>query len=195
MKHGSLLAICWVGLLVGATPALAADIVLTQEGYGNGRIDGVAFPLSHFVMTAYANTAERRTEGFGYWLPHSAASIDIDGLGTFHFLIATRTFVNSSHASVGFGRYGLFEGDLFDGPTNAQFAAWDMLSPVGPVSGGGVLLQWDPDHGDVLTTGGILEFDFRLNVPVTFSATVPASASVGPFAATVLVVQRRRRLS
>ncbi len=75
--------------------------------------------------------------------------------------------------TVGFSREpGAGGADLFNGPSHAQFATWDMLSPIGPISGSGYLLQWH--YSPIDTTGGILIFNDD-TCDATFTAALPTT--------------------
>ena len=102
----------------------------------------------------------------GYQLAIDSASITINGLGTYQFLEPTYVFVNNMNEIAGFGQNNV---DLFDGPTTASFANWNMLSSIGPLSGLGTLTQWTSHP--VLTTGGTLTFQHETN-STTFQATI-----------------------
>lgn len=170
--------------------ALAAPIEFEHLGSGSGTIDGVAFSAT-FAITAVGNTNDRQDLGFAFFIDHTSAEINIDGVGLFSFVSGTRTFVNNSAHSVGFSRAGFGGADLFNGPTNAAFGSWDMLSSIGPISGGGELLQWGIE--DVVTSGGILFFD-DFFTDVRFTATVvPAPASLTLLSITGIALTRRRR--
>ena len=150
-----------------------------------------------FVITATGDTDDREARPFGFSTEHESASIEIDGVGTFDFISATRTFVNNDFGTVGFSRAGGGASDLFNGPHGQpDFETWDMLNSIGPLSGDdGVIITWDRDP--VETTGGILVIDEEFDVSVTFTATVvptaPSIALLGPAALLVTRYARRRR--
>jgi hypothetical protein len=157
----------------------AAPINFIHEGFGSGTLDGVAFSAA-FTITAVADTSDRNQLVFGgapygWDIEHTSAAIDIDGLGSFDFITGTRTFVNNDGPVVGFSRSNDDGGsDLFNGPTDAAFAAWDMSTSIGPISGLGILLQWGTPFENILTTGGVLYFDHadHAEIDVRFTATI-----------------------
>jgi hypothetical protein len=107
-----------------------------------------------------------------------------------------RTFVNNGSRTVGFSRAGPTGSDLLDGPTTAVFGSWDMLSSIGPISGPGILIQWN--WPAVLTSGGTLYFyDNDLgNMSTTFTATItpePSSLALLGLAAVLGLASRRSR--
>ena len=128
-------------------------LTFIHEGVANGTLDAVPFGDSAFTITAVGDV--RSSYSSGWFMDHTAASIAIDGLGSFDFITGTRTFVNNNSEIVGFSRAGSSGSDLFNGPTNSVFSTWDMLSGIGPVSGTGSVLQWANDP-QIVTTGGIL---------------------------------------
>ena len=133
-------------------------LTFVHEGNGSGTLGGNPFAALDFVIAAVGDTGDRDLYSSGWFIDHLSASISIDGLGDFELLTGTRTFVHNNHQTVGFSRAGINGADLFDGPTDAQFATWDMLNPIGPISGSGSLMQWT-NIPQINTTGGILAFD------------------------------------
>ncbi len=129
------------GICLAAVSATNADAFrLTHSGHASGRLAGVEFPDSAFVIEATADTADRQLqEGGAFVLVHASASISIKGVGSFEFVTATQTFVNNEFKVVGFSVENAF--DLFDGPSNEAFATWDMLTSIGPISGDGFVIQ------------------------------------------------------
>ena len=162
-------------LFASVVDSSAAAITFTHEGSGSGTIGDIVFTNLDFVITATGDTSDRQSFGSGYSIDHAAASIWIAGLGTFDFLSATRTFVNNSSSVVGFSREGIGGQDLFNGPHDSQFSAWDMLSGIGPVTGEGSLLQWyaSPDPDAIQTEAGILEFANTASYVVFEAAMAP----------------------
>lgn len=174
----------------------AMPIQFNHSGYGSGTLDGVPF-AAFFTIEASADTSNRVAFGTGaFSLDHLFASIDIEGLGVFDFLTATRTYVNNRIRSVGFGRAG--GADLFNGPTGAStFGAWDMLTSVAPIGGAGSLVQWA--LLPVQTSGGELYFDPQNPMRSGFSAIV-AVAVPAPGTGLMLILglvclESRRRSS
>lgn len=159
-----------IGFLCISISAQASTITFIHEGSGSGTIDGTPFDAS-FTITAIGDTSSRGSFGFGFWIDHTSAIIDIDSVGSFSFITGTRTFVaQGADATVGFSRAGIFGLDLFNGPTDdAAFSTWDMLTSIGPVSGSGDLSQWS--SSDVMTDGGTLFFDTQ-DTDVRFTASV-----------------------
>jgi hypothetical protein len=158
-------------ITLSISAADADTIRLTHAGHASGRLAGVDFPDSAFVIEATADTADRQAmEGGTFVLVHDAASISIKGLGTFDFITPTQTFVNNEVAVVGISVENAF--DLVDGPFDEVFATWDMLGSIGPISGDGIVLQWMTE--DVITSGGVLVLNDGTPV-ITFTAEVANS--------------------
>jgi len=126
-----------------------------------------------------ADTANRVAFGLccGWSLDNASASISIAGMGNFAFTSGTRTFVNNTDSSVGFSRAGLGGSDLFDGPTDAAFATWDLLTSIGPISGTGSLMQWT--LSPVTTNAGTLVFGNEDSGTI-FTATLGGAAVPEP---------------
>ena len=162
-----------VALLFMSASTVHADILeITYSGSGSGTLNGAPFSNLDFVITAFVDTDDRDSPIAGVFvIEHIVASIQIDSLGTFDFLVPTLHFVNNNIGSVGFSRAGPKPTDLFSGPSDAAFETWDMLEPIGPISGNdGWLLQWD-NFSEVVTTGGVLIFDEETSIPTTFTAS------------------------
>ena len=201
-----ILAVTFALSALFAPRSFADPITLSFQGVGGGSIDGRPFSNAAFTISGIGDTVNRQALADDLFsLLHNSASISIAEVGTFIFLVPTRTFIRQfpdAHAGlVGFSRGdGL---DLYDGPTSPLLATWDMLSSIGPVSGTAVLLQWEGDSGapDVLTTGGVLRFN-RTQSPAVFTATAGAAVVPEPgtlalvtlgLAATRIATRQRRR--
>jgi hypothetical protein len=161
---------------LAASAVSASPITMIHDGSGSGTIDGVSFTSVNF--------------GSGWFIDHTSASINIAGVGTFDFITPTRTFVNNNIPLVGFSRAGISGSDLFNGPGNAEFASWDMTTSIGPLSGGGNLIQWGSE--DVMTSGGVLFFADGFT-DAQFTAIVPAPASLALIGLAGITATRRRR--
>jgi PEP-CTERM motif len=159
-----------------ASSALSTPITFTHTGTGSGSLEGTSFTDRAFTITSTADTDARQAieGGRGYFVLNSSSSIDIEGLGSFSFLVPTSTFVSTRSHIVGFTFFSDDSGDLYDGPRDDIFATWDMLSSIGPVTGTSSLFQWD--LAPVLTSVGTLYFADG-DTSGTFTASI-ASASV-----------------
>lgn len=185
-----------VGLAVSASAANAAMITFIHTAVdGSGTLDGVEFIRKDITITAVGDTVARVDIPDGYAIQHISASITIQDVGTFDFLVPTRTYVNNGTETAGFSRStdgGAFGTDLVDSGQDPSLAAWDMLSSIGPVPGSGGFLQWSLE--DVLTSGGVLFFNNNSGLGGTFEAIViPAPASAAALGFAGLAVIRRRR--
>lgn len=137
--------------------AMAVPITFIHTGTGSGSVGATNFTNADFVITAVGDTtAQSAVSATVFFIDHTSAQIDIAGVGVFTFTAGTRTFVNQGSPIVGFSRAGAGGSDLFNGPVDAQFATWDLLTGIGPVVGTASLLQWDA--GDITTSGGVLIF-------------------------------------
>jgi len=183
------LAIAFSLLALVMAEAPAGILMFTHDGNGSGTLAGSSFTASDFVITAVGDTDDRQSFGNGWWIDHISASISIDGLGDFDLLTGTRTFVNNARSTVGFSRAGN-SADLFNGPTNAVFDTWDMLGPIGPISGSGSLMQW-ANTPLINTTGGILFFNTDPDVSATFTA-IPEPATICLVGLGGLLLRRRK---
>ena len=185
-----------VGLAATASAANAAMITFIHTAVdGSGFVGSTEFIRKDITITAVGDTTARVDLLGGFAIQHISASITIEDVGTFDFLVPTRTYVNNETEAAGFsrsadgGENGL---DLVDSGQDPSLAAWDMLSSIGPVSGDGGFLQWAAQ--DVLTSGGVLFFNNNSGLGGTFEAIViPAPASAGVLALAGIGFARRRR--
>jgi|GEM_PF-2347627 len=175
---------------VAGTTAHAALVTFSWSGSGTGSFAGVAFN-SNYTITAIGDTDNRQVfDATTYWIEHSApATIAIEGVGSFDFLVATRTRSVQFNAAAAFALGGQFGRDLAFGPIGGV-SGWDMLTSFGPASGSGSLIQW---YGGVQTTGGLLRFDDQFNRPMTFEANVVPAPSVLALLGFAGLRARRRR--
>jgi len=186
-------------MMLFAICSYADTITMTHTGLGSGSIGTTTFTDAAFTITDIGDTGNRQSFTGGFFIDDTSASINIAGLGTFNFTTGTRTFVNNGSEEVGFSRATTTGFDLFDGPANGAFAAWDMLSSIGPISGTALLQQWTgASFPDVDTNGGVLVFD-TMTSDTTFTATVnnavPEPSSTVPLAIGclgIVAVARRR---
>ena len=188
----SVRAVKWapmIALLALLRVQATADILTFEhQGSGSGTLAGQPFPTSSFLITATGDTAARQGYSGGWSIDHISASIQIAGLGTFGILTPTRTFSEYAGNLVGFSRAGILGDDLFNGPVDPAFGTWDMLTPIGPITGPGGVLQWSLIP-QIDTTGGILIFNDGPST-ATFTA-IPEPAALSLLGALGLVLRRR----
>lgn len=158
LRKGAVAIVAAVGLAASSGAALAAGVTFVHDGsFGSGTLDGAPIGPAGFSIVATADTANIQDLGGIFSLDHASASITISGLGTFDFVSPTRTFVNNGSNTVGFSRAGGGGLDLFNGPTNGAFGAYDLSTSIGPIGGAGNILQWT--SSDIVTSGGVLNLD------------------------------------
>ena len=97
--------------------------------------------------------------------------------------------MSNTYQGGGLSRVSVNQADLLWGTTDVQFATWDMLGPIGPISGPGRLLQWSMTPL-IDTTGGVLIFDDG-DYNVTFTAT-PEPTTLLLFGLGGLMLRRKR---
>ena len=163
-------------IILAPVTAMAAPVIFTHSGMGSGSLGGVSFDSSSFTITAYGDTDNVNSSSIfaDFFTDHDSAFINIDGTGTYEFLIPTQTFVYGDRVA-GFGWYNNISDeigmDLFTGPTDyVGYDGWEMQTSIGPLTGIGIISQWT--FADVNTSGGILILDNSSTGGATFSATV-----------------------
>ena len=178
-----------VALLVLTSAEAPADILtFLHAGNGSGTLDGIPFSASDFLITAIGDTDDRHETSGGWHIHHTSASISIEGVADVDFVTPTSHFVNNTLQLVGFGHDDA--GDLFNGPDDPLFSNWDMLSPIGPITGQGILLQWGI-VGGVNTTGGILFFDDGTTDAIFSAVPEPGTLAIFVVGGMGLIVRRR----
>jgi len=177
-------------LAASATSAFAVPITFIHTGTGSGSIGEVPFANAAFTITSIADTDSRESVDDVFSIQHSSSVIDIDGVGTFAVTSGTRTFVAQINALVGYSRPPIDGLDLYNGPNDAAFSSWDMLSSIGPIVSGAELLQWGVE--EVATSGGILDFQ-NSSTQGSFQAIVvpePASWALAAIGLAALCIGR-----
>ena len=170
--------------------AHATPILFIHTGSGSGSLDGVSFDNAAFTITSYADTDDRDSYSAGYFIHHLSSMIEIEGVGVLNLVTATRTFVNNNSSIVGYSRSS--GADLFNGPVNAAFNVWDMLSSIGPIFGNASLLQWT--LSDVVTDQGVLIFDSGSSNASFQAITIPTPHALMLLGAGLLMFSLRKKI-
>jgi len=173
MKRLILLAAC----VSASASVFAQQIVFRHEAQLSGTLAGVPFGPTTVVVRAVGDMSNRQSFSNGFVIDNNSTSADIHGVGVVDFVSPTRTFVNHALQAVGIGRSSQSFLDIMNGPIDSNFATWDMLSAIGPITGNGAAFNWD--QGDFMTSGGVLDVTSG-NVTITFGAS-PCDSSGTPF--------------
>ncbi len=172
--------------------ALGHFVEFRHTGFGSGTLDGVPFGPTTFTLIGHGNNDSRTSFFGGFSVAHDHSHVMIEGLGMFDFQVPTRTFVSNTNKIVGFSRAFGPGFDLINGPTDNAFTFWDMMLPIGPISGDdGKIIQWVA--GDMQTSGGILVLQDATDVPMTFEMTMVPTPGVAALLALCVLAPRRRR--
>jgi hypothetical protein len=154
-------------LVALASSGLSQTLYSSVQSTASGSLNGVPFASTPFTISVAWDVAAVQLVGSNiYSVDHSAASIEITGLGTYTFTTATRTFNNQNVPVAGFSRAS--GADLVNGPYDQAFASWNLATPIGPLVGTANIIQWGA--GDIMTSGGVLILDNASSVPCTFVA-------------------------
>lgn len=190
--RSSVLAIVLVAGLASAAPAAQIQYIFT--GLGTGSIGQTSFTRAKFTIISNADTSGIFSSGTLSQVNASSATIDIEGVGSATFLIATRVFLNkpfSGNATVGFSRTDATGGlDLYDlrGPElNTYNLANEFAQTPLPVS---FIGQWT-NNPAAQTTLGLVNITSATDG--TFAAVIPAPGAVAALGLAGLVATRRRR--
>jgi hypothetical protein len=184
-------------LLLSLSTGLGSLLNITHSTIGSGSIGALSFTNASVTISELADTSNRvelTTPGIsGFSIDDLSATISISGLGQFHLTSPTRTFVNNTFGVVGFSRSGASLTDLLDGPNAGAFFSWDMLSPIGPITGDGEFVQWTgTELPPVTTDAGVLIFS-DASPDVTFQVMLvpePSAAALLSLALIGLAMKR-----
>jgi hypothetical protein len=157
----------FAGTVTFSAVVSGASITFTDATTATGTIGSTSFTDDSITIWAIADTSAIQSDSQGFFVNNTSASVTISGIGTFSFSSGTRFFVSNTGQEVGFSRAGISGSDLIDGPINPAFSSWNMLTSIGPFTGGGGILQWD--LSPVLTSGGTLVL--ANNAPVAEPST------------------------
>lgn len=144
----------FAGTVTFSAVVSGTSITFTDITTATGTIGSTSFTNDSITISAVADTSAIQSDSQGFFVNNTSASVTIGGVGTFSFITGTRFFVNNTGQEVGFSRAGISGSDLIDGPINPAFSSWNMLTSIGPFTGGGGILQWE--LSPVLTSGGTL---------------------------------------
>lgn len=183
-KRSSLRAfkgLCGAIILAASSIAtVASPITFLHSGTASGSLDGVAFGVTAFTITAIADTDNIVSPAAGVLaVEHDFASISIGGGPDLEFVTNTQTFFNDNVDVVGFQTLDGGILDLFDGPLGAAaLDGWDLASTLGTVSGLGVLLQWSAVN--TIVTDGLSNFSLHFGFQYTTSTFESEAGAVTP---------------
>lgn len=174
-------------LTAGAVFASPISIVFTLSG-GTGTLDGTAFTSSEITVTATADTDDSgnvvNPPNDVWYVPNSSVTIDIDGLGSFDFLIDTYSYANHGNGATGLSGFGTMPGEGFSLMFTQDFGTSNYRydTTFAKETGTNAFVNWSLNL--VQTTGGFLEFDPSIPaVPASFEvvdiAPVPVPLPAG----------------
>lgn len=184
-----------------ASDLYAAPIQFTYTSVSSGTIGELSFASVDVTIVAHGDTSNRQELGDdGYYVEHAAASVVLDGIGTFEFLTNTQTFISTDGEYLAFMRSPPQSRNLVAMLLAPAAEPWDMQKSFGPVVGGptigtGVFMQWTIDP-PIMTSGGRLQFFGPRGPTGTFQATVvpePSTIALGALALVGLLAFPRRR--
>jgi len=161
---------------------------------GSGTIGSTPFTNQPITITANGDTSNVVPSSSSYVLKADTASVTIGSLGPYKFV--TGLEFGASHTPGIAALIVVFRADppnvdLVDGPSftsssanYAAVAAWQMTTPIGPLSSQGTVNGWNPADCNVgppcsppitpITTnaGDMVVFDSAKAITLTFSATM-----------------------
>ncbi len=176
--------------------AMAGSITYTESFTASGTVNGTPFDtVVSFTMTADPSQVFGNCDGVGglYCTPNGTAGVTIQGIGSGTFTNQFFVFDNQSLAVAGFSAIGVE--DIVD-LSNSAFAAYDLKSPIGPLS---ATFFFTDDGVQLGSSLGNIVFNSFSGTP-TFTAseggTTPEPGSFALLGSGVLgfAVRIRRRL-
>jgi hypothetical protein len=162
-----------VAFFLMSAPASASPITYTEVVTASGSLGASSFTDELVTLTATADTADVVALAGKNVVQTLSATVDVAGVGSGSFLIPTRMFVNlgTSVAGLGSGTVATPGLDILD-VSNSAFAAYDLTTAIGPLSGVAFFNAGTP----FLTTAGNLSFTAA--GPATFTATLDDQTAV-----------------
>ena len=139
-------------LLCGATQAKAGSITYTVQDTASGTLGASSFTDALVTVSFTGNTANVYG-GSGFWeIDLGTASVNIAGTGSALFTDAMFVFDNQGAVAAGIADHSS-GGSVLD-TYNSAFGSYDLMSAIGPLSGG-VYFRPDLSYG---TDAGLLHF-------------------------------------
>jgi hypothetical protein len=174
-------------------------ITFIHQGSGSGSLNGVAFAITPFVITALGDTSNRVDFGSSIFaITHHSARIELVGIGIFDLSTMTRSWVAQQIQRVGLERATGSGADLVDGPDNttfAEFASWDMTTSIGPSYGSVSTVRWGSPFSEVNTSGGVLVFSDGTHAGAFTAIVTPEPSSLCLCIGSIVLLGIRRRKS
>ena len=167
-----------LALAASALPAAhAGGITYTVRGVGSGTLDNQAFTNAAFSIVSTADTAAITHPAPGvFFVTDLTSSVTVAGLGTDSFSFNPSNAVNQNTGVNGAGVSDLGQGLAILFVHNPVFAAYDLSTAIGPVSGTPSFNR----AATFATTAG----DFSLST--VSSATFTATTAAVPEASTTV---------
>ncbi len=139
-------------LLCGATQAKAGSITYTVQDTASGTLGASSFTDALVTVSFTGNTANVYG-GSGFWqIDLGTASVNIAGTGSALFTDAMYVADNQGAVAAGIADHNS-GGSVLD-TFNSAFGSYDLMSAIGPLSGG-VYFRPDLSYG---TDAGLLHF-------------------------------------
>jgi hypothetical protein len=116
-------------------PALAVPITYTEDATATGSLGGVAFTDAMVTLTMINDTTNVTNPSPGLFLNIGTATVSVNGDTPVAFTDSIAVFSNQTVSVGGFADVSFATPlDILD-TTNAAFAAYDLKSFIGPLSG------------------------------------------------------------
>lgn len=181
-------------LAAGFASAASADpIQYIFKGTGSGTLGASTFTNARFTITSVADTSAILAGPAISQVVASSASIEIEGLGSATFLLATRVFLTnpSGNRVVGFSRAESVGGLDFYNLGGSALTSYSLANELAETSLSVQFVgQW-ASIPEAQTTLGLVNISGVTDA--TFAAVIPAPGAAAVLGLAGIVATRRRR--
>lgn len=118
-------------LSAAAAFASADPLTYTLSGNGSGVLNGTSFTNSLITLQAVADPSTLTSSGGVSYVTASSATVSVAGIGSDTFTVTVKAYAYNPNSAAGFS----FNDGVIIAMSNPQLGSWNLISPIGPVSG------------------------------------------------------------